>query len=71
MTGAGVFPTRRLVISPCPTVQRFVVTQYKTRPAGKRAMMKTKTTGISMKSVRCVLSVVVIMKNDDAIWLVT
>ena len=26
-TGAGVRATRRLVISPCPTVQRFVVTQ--------------------------------------------
>ena len=26
-TGAGVFATSRRVISPCPTVQRFVVTQ--------------------------------------------
>jgi hypothetical protein len=25
--GAGVFATSRRVISPCPTVQRFVVTQ--------------------------------------------
>jgi hypothetical protein len=69
--GAGVFATSRRVISPCPTVHRFVVTQYRTRPAGKWAMMKTKKSGITMKRMRCVLSAVVIMKYDEAIWLAT
>src|SRR3954451_12384369 len=71
MTGAGVFPTRRRVISPCPTVQRFVVTQYRTRPAGKRAITKTKTSGMIMKSVRWVLSAVGAMNSVEAIWLAT
>ncbi len=34
-------------------------------------MMKTKTSGMSMKSMRCVLSVVVAMNKVDAIWLAT
>ncbi len=34
-------------------------------------MTKTKKTGMTMNSTRCVLSVVVIMKNDEAIWLAT
>ncbi len=34
-------------------------------------MMKTKNSGMTMKSTRCVLSAVVIMKYDEAIWLAT
>ena len=47
--GAAVFGIRRRVIRPWPTVHRFVVTQYRTRPAGNRAITNTKTSGMNMK----------------------
>ena len=34
-------------------------------------MTNTKTSGMTMKMMRCVLSTVVDMKNVDAIWLAT
>src|SRR5581483_5944317 len=70
-SGGGVFGISRRVISPWPTVHRFVVTQYRTSPAGKRAMTNTNTSGMNMKRIRCVLSAVADMYSVDAIWLAT
>jgi hypothetical protein len=72
---AGVcgFGMSRRVISPCPTVHRFVVTQYRRRPTGKLAltMKRTKTRGSAMKIHRWRGSMVVDMKYVEEIWLAT
>ena len=69
--GAPFFGMSWRVISPWPTVHRFVVTQYRTSPTGKWAMKKTKKTGMTMNRIRCVLSTVADMYSVDAIWLAT
>ena len=43
----------------CTIVQRFVVIQDTSRPAGNRITNVTKTNGSAMKIIRCVRSVVV------------
>jgi hypothetical protein len=67
--GAGVLGTSRRVTSPWPTVHRLVVTQYRTRPIGKRTRNVMKTSGRIIIIVRCVLSIVADMKYVEATWL--
>src|SRR5205823_3916774 len=58
----GVFATSRRVISPWPTVQRFVVTQYRTRPVGNRTRIGTNRSGSTIIMFRCDFCIVVPMK---------
>src|SRR5262249_4787067 len=58
--------TKRLVIRPCPTVHRVVVAQQRTSGAWKLITKGTMKNGSSNMSVRCVLSIVVDMKNVEA-----
>src|SRR6266542_2171263 len=66
--GTGFGASRR-VTRPCPTVQRFVVIQYRTRPVGKFAISGMNAIGSTIMIQRCVLSIVADMKYVEEIWL--
>ena len=69
--GAATLGIRRRVIRPCPTVHRFVVIQYRTRPVGKRTMNGMKANGRIIISTRCDCCIVPDMKYVEANWLST
>ena len=69
--GGATFGIRRRVIKPCPTVQRFVVIQYRTRPVGNLRMKGMKAIGRIIISTRCDCCIVPDMKYVEATWLST
>jgi hypothetical protein len=60
-------PTVLRTISCCTIVQRFVVIQYTSRPAGKLMMKKTKTIGSASMIMRWFLSIDAVLSRPEAI----
>ncbi len=64
--GGRIGPRRLRTIVCCTIVQKFVVIQYTSSPAGKLITKITKTNGSARKMIRCVRSVAVDIRIVDS-----
>src|SRR5581483_104752 len=69
--GGSGFGTIRRVMIPWPTVHRFVVIQYMSRPTGNRVITGTKKTGITINRIRWLRCADAEAKYPEATWLTT